>query len=106
MESNLSAGQSSGSFLWRDNNKGDKFAILYNHHDNTIIPSLRGEAFREGIEDWKYVLMLDDAIAGAKQKAVGAEEVAAAEAYRLSPDFPSDVSARMQPTSRSASVFR
>ena len=75
-------GQSSGSFLWRDNNKGDKFAILYNHHDNTIIPSLRGEAFREGIEDWKYVLMLDDAIARAREEGATASIIDKAAAFR------------------------
>ena len=75
-------GQSSGSFLWRDNNKGNKFAALYNHHDNTIITSLRAEAFREGIEDWKYVLMLDDALARAKSAGVDAQVLGEAAAFR------------------------
>ena len=58
------------------------FTAVYAHHDGTPIPSLRTEAFREGIEDWKYVIMLDEALAAAKEKGVDAAVVSAAEAYR------------------------
>ncbi len=75
-------GCSQKSFLWRDDNDGDIFAIVYNHHDNSYIPSLRGEAFREGLEDWKYVLMLDDAITAAEKKGVDASVISSAKAYR------------------------
>jgi len=77
--------QGQSDFMWRDANRplGVKFAVLYNHHDNTIVPSLRTEAFREGIEDWKYVLMLDEAIARAQQEGVDRAVVAAAQAYRV-----------------------
>lgn len=76
-------GNSQSSFLWRDDSgEGDIFAILYNDHENHIIPSMRGEAFREGIEDWKYVLMLDDAIAAAEKKGVDVSVISPARAYR------------------------
>ena len=72
----------SGQFLWRDAGLDSLFAAVYTDHDNTVIPSLRAEAFREGIEDWKYVIMLDEAIAAAKKKGVNAAAVSAASAYR------------------------
>ena len=77
--------QGQSDFLWRDARRprgGGKFAAIYNHHDNTIVPSLRTEAFREGIEDWKYVLMLDEAIARAQQADVDQAIIAAAKSYR------------------------
>ena len=72
---------SQSDFLWRDT-KGIVFPVIYNHHDGGYIPSLRCEAFREGIEDWKYVLMLDDAIARAKKKGPDGKVVGAAAAFR------------------------
>ena len=73
--------QSSRPNLWYDR-KYARFMVLYDHHDNRIVPSLRVEALREGIEDWKYVLMLDEAIAGAKEAGVDGAMVAAAAAFR------------------------
>ncbi len=72
----------SGQFLWRDAGLDSLFAAVYTAHDGTVIPSLRAEAFREGIEDWKYVIMLDEAIAAAKKKGVSASIVSTATAYR------------------------
>ena len=43
---------------------------------------MRIEALREGIEDWKYVLMLDEAIERAKDGNVAAATVAAAARFR------------------------
>jgi hypothetical protein len=81
-----------GFWVWDDTIPGSDFPwqiggnaffpAIYSDYDGTIMPSLRTEAFREGIEDWKYVLMLDDAIAMAKQKGVDASVVSSAEAYR------------------------
>ena len=72
--------------LWKDGTtadpKGEIFAALYNSHDNAIVPSLRAEAFREGIEDWKYVLMLDKAIERAQQKGVDPSVIDSAKTYR------------------------
>jgi len=73
--------QGQDDFLWRDQTRA-LFPAVYSHHDRTVIPSLRAEAFREGIEDWKYVLMLDEAIARAKQKRLEGAVVTEAEAYR------------------------
>ena len=77
--------RSPGDFLWRDSIAQETmFSAVYTLHDNTIIPSLRAEAFREGIEDWKYLLMLDEALARCKERNVAAELVAEAAAYRKS----------------------
>ncbi len=78
---------SSGAFLWRDASPkaqppGVRFSTLYNDHDNSIIPSLRSEAFREGIEDWKYLIMLDDALARAKAGGAPADVITAAAEFR------------------------
>ena len=73
---------SQNDFLWRDAS-GTIFPAIYNHHDGTIIPSLRAEAFREGIEDWKYVLMLDAALERARQHDVDAAVLDAAAAFRV-----------------------
>ena len=54
--------------IWRE--AKHNFTAMYAHHDGAFIPSLRTEALREGIEDWKYVLMLDDAIARARNEGV------------------------------------
>jgi hypothetical protein len=77
--------RSPGDFLWRDSIAQETmFSAIYTLHDNTIIPSLRAEAFREGIEDWKYLLMLDEALARCKKRNVAAKIVAEAAAYRKS----------------------
>jgi hypothetical protein len=68
-------------FLWQVEGNA-LFPAIYNDHDGTIIPSLRTEAFREGIEDWKYVLMLDDAIARARTSGVAKSIVDKAAAFR------------------------
>ena len=73
--------QSQYDFLWRDK-EGTIFPAVYGYLDRPLVTSLRAEAFREGIEDWKYVLMLDDAIARAKDAGVDAAVVAAAQKYR------------------------
>lgn len=65
---------------WRED--PHRFSAVYQHHDQTFVPSLRTEAFREGVEDWKYLIMLDEAIAAAGKQNVDAALVAAAEAYR------------------------
>ena len=67
--------------LWYDR-KHARFSGVYDHHDNTIVPSMRIDALREGIEDWKYVLMLDEAIKRAKDKNIAASTVAAAATFR------------------------
>ena len=67
--------------LWYDR-KHARFSGVYDHHDNTIVPSMRIDALREGIEDWKYVIMLEEAIARAQAKAVEGALVAAAEKFR------------------------
>ncbi len=72
----------SGQFLWRDAGLDSLFSAVYTAHDGTIVPSLRMEAFREGLEDWKYVIMLDEAIADAKKKGVSSSILSAAIAYR------------------------
>ena len=69
-------------FLWRDKQQ-TIFPAIYGYLDRPLVTSLRAEAFREGIEDWKYVLMLDEAIARAKDAGVDAAVVAAARRYRL-----------------------
>ena len=66
--------------IWRE--ARHNFTAVYGHHDGTPIPSLRTEAFREGIEDWKYVLMLDDAIARAREKGVATDIINKAAAFR------------------------
>ena len=72
-----------GDFLWRDDMaQQTMFSAIYTLHDNTIIPSLRAEAFREGIEDWKYLLMLDEALVRAKLEEVDMKIADAAQAYR------------------------
>ena len=72
-----------GDFLWRDSMaQQTMFSAIYTLHDNTIIPSLRAEAFREGIEDWKYLLMLDEALARAKEKGIDSKIIDSAQAYR------------------------
>ena len=68
--------------LWYDR-KHARFSGVYDHHDNTIVPSMRIDALREGIEDWKYVLMLDEAIKRAKDKNVDVSIVAAAAGFRI-----------------------
>ncbi len=72
---------------WRDGTKrtkppGVRFGVIYDDHDGGIVPSLRTEAFREGIEDWKYLIMLDEALARGKAKGVAAEVLAAAAEFR------------------------
>ncbi len=66
--------------IWRE--AGHNFTAVYGHHDSSPIPSLRTEAFREGIEDWKYVLMLDEALERARKAGVSAAVVAEAQDYR------------------------
>ncbi len=68
-------------FTWQIESNA-MFPAIYSDTDGTIIPSLRTEAFREGIEDWKYVIMLDEAIAAAKKKGVDKSVISSAEAYR------------------------
>ena len=68
-------------FLWRDKEM-TIFPAVYGYLDRPLVTSLRAEAFREGIEDWKYVLMLDDAITKAKDAGVDAPTIAAAEQFR------------------------
>jgi hypothetical protein len=81
-----------GFWCWDDPTSGNEFPwqmegnaffpAIYGDRDGTIIPSLRTEAFREGIEDWKYVLMLDDALAAARKKNVDVALVSSAQAFR------------------------
>ena len=59
---------SGGVTLWYDSEKYSRYAATYKDHVG-VLSSLRAEAFREGIEDWKYLIMLDDAIAGAEAMA-------------------------------------
>ncbi len=66
--------------LWIDKDSAF-FPVLYTGHNNQIIPSLRADAFREGIEDWKYVIMLNDAVAILKAGGEDAKLVAECEAY-------------------------
>ena len=73
--------QSQRPNLWYDR-KYARFMVLYDHHDNRIVPGLRLEALREGIEDWKYVLMLDEAIERANDKSVAAPIIDAAVKFR------------------------
>ena len=64
-----------GASSWDDfDNVPDKayyhdWAAVY-YEDGTIIPSLRAEGFREGVEDFKYLLMLDRAVAEAADAGV------------------------------------
>jgi len=67
--------------MWRDVGMMI-FPAIYNGLDKTIVPSLRAEAFREGVEDWKYVLMLDEAIARAMSAGVNAALVESAQHFR------------------------
>ena len=71
-------------FLWRNRRRehGSIFPVIYPRTDGGYITSLRADAFREGIEDWKYLLMLDDALARAKQGSADPKIVAAAAAFR------------------------
>ena len=73
--------QSQQPNLWYDR-KYARFMVLYDHHDNRIVPGLRLEALREGIEDWKYVLMLDEAIERAKDTSIDASTIDAAAKFR------------------------
>jgi hypothetical protein len=66
--------------IWREGRHN--FTAMYAHHNGAFIPSLRTEAFREGIEDWKYVLMLDDVIARAKEKGIAKSVIDKAAAFR------------------------
>jgi hypothetical protein len=80
--------QSGGAFLWREGTRrtkppGVKFAAIYDDQYNGIVPSLRTEAFREGIEDWKYLIMLDDALARAKASGAPDDALGAAAAFRV-----------------------
>jgi hypothetical protein len=77
----------SNSFHWREGSRrtkppGVKFAAIYDDQYGGIVPSLRTEAFREGIEDWKYLLMLDDALVKAKTAGAPEDVLAAAAAFR------------------------
>ena len=75
------------SFHWREGSRktkppGVKFAAIYDDQYNGIVPSLRTEAFREGIEDWKYLIMLDEAIERAKVAGTPDDALAAASDFR------------------------
>ena len=65
-----------------DNRSPDGDCSVIYFEDGHIIPSLRAESFRQGVEDFKYWLMLDRAIAAATGTGVDAKLIAAARADR------------------------
>ncbi len=85
---------------WRED--PHRFSAVYCHHDGTYIPSLRAEAFREGIEDWKYMLMLDDALVAARRRGVDPAVVEAAARYRAECLQKLDDAASIEPFRRAA----
>jgi len=76
-------GNGDGRFLYPPNRDvtTDKQKYL-----NGPISSLRWEMLREGIEDYEYFALLDDAIAAAKKRGVSARLIQQAEQLALVPD--------------------
>jgi len=65
-----------------DNRSPDGDCSVIYYEDGSIIPSLRAESFREGVEDFKYWLMFDRAIARAADDGVDAKLIEHARAER------------------------
>jgi len=76
-------GNGDGRFLYPPNRdvKTDK-----RKHISGPISSLRWEMLREGIEDYEYFILLDEAIAAAKQRGVATNLIRQAEQLAIVPD--------------------